>query len=208
MNLKIFTVLISALLAAACVQADGLTDEQQLFRTLREQSAAIRQLPQNAATMPDVNALLQDKLSGADRQWIGDMQRRVQSSVAPDSEARPDALYFLSFSIPEEGLKQMVPAATRFHIPALINGLVDNNFRKTVESVFRLARENNQGGVQIDPRQFSKYGITTVPALVVTCDAGYDRLTGNLKLKEALERIAAEGDCADTAKKLLKEGGA
>ena len=70
MNLKIFTVLVGALLAAASVQADGLTDEQQLFRALREQSAAIRQLPQNAATLPDVNALLQDKLSGADRQWI------------------------------------------------------------------------------------------------------------------------------------------
>lgn len=36
MNLKIFTVLAGALLAAACVQADGLTDEQQLFRALRE----------------------------------------------------------------------------------------------------------------------------------------------------------------------------
>ncbi|HEC2564910.1 type-F conjugative transfer system pilin assembly protein TrbC [Raoultella ornithinolytica] len=206
MNSKTFTVLVGALMVAVCAQADGLTDEQQLFRALREQSAAIRQLPRNPATMPDINTLLQDKLPGADRQWISDMQRRVQSSVAPGSEARPDALYFLSFSIPEEGLKQMVPAATRFHIPALINGLVDNNFRKTVELVFRLARENNQGGVQIDPRQFSKYGITTVPALVVICDAGYDRLTGNLKLKEALERIAAEGDCADTAKKLLQEG--
>ncbi|WP_406564982.1 type-F conjugative transfer system pilin assembly protein TrbC [Klebsiella aerogenes] len=200
------TALFGVLTAAACAQADGLTDEQQLFRALREQSASIRQHPQGTASMPDVNTLLQDKLSGVDRQWIGDMQRRVQYSVSPDSEVRPDALYFLSFSIPEDGLKQMVPAATRFHIPALINGLVDNNFRKTVEAVFRLARENNQGGVQIDPRQFSKYGITTVPALVVTCDAGYDRLTGNLKLKETLERIAAEGDCADTAKKLLKEG--
>lgn len=208
MNKLMLTALFGALMTAACAQADGLTDEQQLFRALREQSAAIRQHPQDTAAMPDVNTLLQDKLSGADRQWIGDMQRRVQSAVSPDREARPDALYFLSFSIPEDGLKQMVPAATRFHIPTLINGLVDNNFRKTVEAVFRLARENNQGGVQIDPRQFSKYGITTVPALVVTCDAGYDRLTGNLKLKEALERIAAEGDCADTAKKLLKEGGA
>ncbi|KGT87923.1 TrbC protein [Erwinia typographi] len=206
MNKRMLTALFGALMAAACAQADGLTDDQQLFRALREQSAAIRQHPQDTAPVPDVNTLLQDRLSGADRQWMGDMQRRVQSAVAPDSEVRPDALYFLSFSIPEDGLKQMVPAATRFHIPALINGLVDNNFRKTVEAVFRLARENNQGGGQIDPRQFSKYGITTVPALVVTCDAGYDRITGNMKLKEALERIAAEGDCAETAKKLLKEG--
>ena len=106
MNKLMLTVLLGTLMATVCAQADGLTDEQQLFRALREQSAAIRQLPQNAATMPDVNALLQDKLSGADRQWIGDMQRRVQSSVAPDSEARPDALYFLSFSIPEEGLSR------------------------------------------------------------------------------------------------------
>lgn len=201
MNRLIFTVLAGALLAATCARADGLSDNQQFLRTLREQSAARQQMTfvpsQQGPGMP----------AGEDMQWIENMQQRMQSRIAPGSQARPDALYFLSFSIPEEGLKLMVPEAKRLHIPALVNGLIDNNFRKTVQAVFRLTRDKNAGGVQIDPVQFERYDIRAVPALVVTCEAGYDRLSGNLKLKEALARIAAEGECRDTARRLLHDAG-
>lgn len=201
MNRLNFTVLAGALMAAACAQADSLSDNQQFLHGLREQSAARQQM--TFAPSPDGP----QRSSGADQQWIENMQRRVQSRIAPDSQARPDALYFLSFSIPEAGLKLLVPEAKRLHIPALVSGLIDNNFRKTAEAVFRLSRDGHNGGVQIDPVQFERYSIRAVPALVVTCDAGYDRLSGNLKLKEGLARIAADGECRDTARRLLRAAG-
>lgn len=201
MNRLNYTVLAGALLSAACVRADGLSDNQQFLHALREQSAARQQMTFDPS--PDGP----ERPSGADQQWIENLQRRVQSRIAPDSQARPDALYFLSFSIPESGLKLMVPEAKRLHIAALVNGLIENNFRKTAEAVFRLSRDGQNGGVQIDPVQFERYNIRAVPALVVTCEAGYDRLSGNLKLKEALARIAEEGECRDTARKLLRNAG-
>lgn len=201
MNRLTFTVLAGALLSAAGARADGLSDNRQFLHALREQSAARQQMTFDPS--PDGP----ERPSGADQQWIENVQRRVQSRIAPDSQARPDALYFLSFSIPEAGLKLMVPEAKRLNIPALVNGLIDNNFRKTAEAVFRLSREGENGGVQIDPVQFARYNIRAVPALVVTCDTGYDRLSGNLMLKEALARIAAEGECRDTARKLLRDAG-
>lgn len=44
----------------------------------------------------------------------------------------------------------------QLNIPAQVNGLTDNNFCKIVQTVFRLARNNNAGGVQVDPVQFER----------------------------------------------------
>ena len=99
----------------------------------------------------------------------------------------------------------MLPEARALGIPALVNGLIDNDFRKTAEAVFRITREKNTGGVQIGPTQFAKYGITSVPALVVTCGERYDLICGNIRLKAALERVAQEGECAPVAEAILRE---
>jgi conjugal transfer pilus assembly protein TrbC len=61
-------------------------------------------------------------------------------------------------------------------------------------------------GVQIDPTLYSQYNIRSVPALVVRCKAGFDVIHGNIRLKQALEKVVEKGDCAETARKLL--GGA
>lgn len=193
------TVLAAALLASACAQATPVTDNQQFMRTLREQSAARQQ--QAVSPLPAPGG----RVPAQDEQWMRDVQQRLASRVAPDAKPQPRALYFVSFSIPEDGLKLMLPEAEKWGIPPLINGLIDNDFRKTVAAIFRLVRDNPQGGVQIDPRQFTRYGIKAVPALVVVCGDKHDTITGNIRLKAALERVASEGDCADVARKMLQE---
>lgn len=199
MNGLTFNVLAITLMASTGLAADPLADNQQFLRTLREQSAARQQLP--AALLP--GSPTTPELDKENKQWMEHTKRQL----IPVDRARSDALYFLSFSIPEEGLKHMVQDAARCHIPTLINGLIENNFRKTVQMVFRLTRESAQGGIQIDPVQFARYKIDTVPTLIVTCEQGYDRISGNLSLKAALERVAAEGQCQVTATRLLKEAG-
>ncbi|HFQ9141203.1 TPA: type-F conjugative transfer system pilin assembly protein TrbC [Enterobacter cancerogenus] len=81
--------------------------------------------------------------------------------------------------------------------------IINNDFHETVQVLFELIWTENAGGVQIDPLLFERYDISAVPALVVTCEAGYDRLTGNLRIKEALARIAEEGECRDVARQFL-----
>lgn len=193
------TVLAAALLASACAQATPVTDNQRFMRTLREQSAARQQ--QAVSPLPAPGG----RVPAQDEQWMRDVQQRLASRVAPDAKPQPRALYFVSFSIPEDGLKLMLPEAEKWGIPPLINGLIDNDFRKTVAAIFRLVRDNPQGGVQIDPRQFTRYGIKAVPALVVVCGDKHDTITGNIRLKAALERVASEGDCADVAREMLQE---
>ncbi|EMW7203866.1 type-F conjugative transfer system pilin assembly protein TrbC [Salmonella enterica] len=174
-------------------------DSAAFIESLRDRSDALRyQAPTPAFLQPprpsvQGNALAQSLL-------------QQQRTASQHNKKQPVALYFVSFSIPEEGLLRMLPEARSLNIPALINGLIDNDMRKTASAVFRLTREKNTGGVQVDPTQFARFGITTVPSLVVTCnDGAFDLVRGNIHLRQALERVAAEGECRETAKAILAE---
>ncbi|MCQ8806390.1 hypothetical protein NQU33_26480, partial [Escherichia coli] len=42
-----------------------------------------------------------------------------------------------------------------------------------------------------------------LPALVLFCSQGYDIIRGNLRVGQALEKVAATGDCRQVAHDLL-----
>jgi conjugal transfer pilus assembly protein TrbC len=126
-----------------------------------------------------------------------------QSQEGQDSECAFPALYFVSLGIPEEGLLPMLGDANRFGIPATIRGWLENDLRKTATRMFELSKKDKNIGVQIDPTLFQQYGITAVPALVVTCPGHFDVIRGSLPLQDMLKKIAAQGECAATAKQLM-----
>ena len=182
----------------------ALTDDQQFLEQLRDQSAALleQSLPPEGFKPPEISA--------KDKAWIDNLlakQQQAQQHAADAAKAQAEQespfVYFVSFSIPEAGLKQMVPEATQLGIPTLINGLIDNDFRKTASAVFELTKDSGEGGVQIDPKTFAQYGITQVPALVVRCEQGFDVMYGNIRLVSAIERIANSGDCYQVARDWL-----
>lgn len=193
---SVCSIAMTCMLSSSIVCASQ--DSAAFIESLRDQSDMLRR----QATVPE---FLQQPAPGKHNDaWIQSLTRKSQQASAR-SKKTPRALYFLSFSIPEDGLIRMLPEARALGIPALVNGLIDNDFRKTAEAVFRITREKNTGGVQIDPMQFAKYGITSVPALVVTCGERYDLIRGNIRLKAALERVAKEGECAPVAEAILRE---
>ncbi|WP_272539718.1 type-F conjugative transfer system pilin assembly protein TrbC [Providencia sp. PROV197] len=182
----------------------ALTDDQQFLEQLRDQSAALleQSLPPEGFKPPEISA--------KDKAWIDNLlakqqqaQQQAADAAKEQTEQESPFVYFVSFSIPEAGLKQMVPEATQLGIPTLINGLIDNDFRKTASAVFELTKDTGEGGVQIDPKTFAQYGITQVPALVVRCEQGFDVMYGNIRLISAIERIASSGDCHEVARDWL-----
>ncbi|ENZ4286915.1 type-F conjugative transfer system pilin assembly protein TrbC [Citrobacter farmeri] len=134
----------------------------------------------------------------------GDIGRQQAEQQAGEKRTFP-AMYFVSLGLPREGLLPMLKDANRYGIPATLRGLVNNDLRQTASAMFELAKEDKNIGVQIDPTLYTEYNIKTIPALVVTCPGRYDVIRGSLPLEEALERVAKDGDCAETAKHLLKE---
>jgi conjugal transfer pilus assembly protein TrbC len=101
---------------------------------------------------------------------------------------------FVSFSMPEQLLSELVNESARLRIPALLNGLIDNSMPKTVKKMEQLAKSVPGFNLQIDPTAFERFGIQQVPALVVEHQSHFDVLYGNLTLKEGLLRIATHGD--------------
>ena len=116
------------------------------------------------------------------------------------------AIIFVSFSMPDLSLKQIIQDAALYRIPVVIRGLHHNAFKDTVEKIYSLVKENNQGGISIHPQWFKEYSITAVPAVIVTDGNKYEVIYGNIRLKNALSIIADRGELSQQAKNILSRG--
>lgn len=196
-------LLVSALMV--CTQVVIASEQTSVMASdmdwMKQQQRSLEDFKQrlqgNSMQLPAEQQALIEKLQGD----IG----RQQAEQQVGEKRTFLAMYFVSLGLPREGLLQMLKDANRYGIPATLRGLVNNDLRQTASAMFELAKEDKNIGVQIDPTLYTEYHIKTIPSLVVTCPGRYDVIRGSLPLKEALERVAKDGDCAETAKRLLKE---
>lgn len=80
-----------------------------------------------------------------------------------------DVLIFVSFSMPEKSVQQWFEQAKKIHAPLVLRGLVHDSLQDTQARLtpFMSSNEGGGAGIIIDPRLFTEYGITRVPAVVV-----------------------------------------
>lgn len=134
------------------------------------------------------------------------------------------AILFISFSMPTDTIFSLSQEADRFNIPVVIKGLVQGDFRKTLEKIAYLTQEAKKLGIRfpglsIDPVWFDQFAITTVPTLVVTkrpswckyqksCEnQPYDAVSGNIPIKKSLAIIAERGEqVPEVAFQILEKG--
>jgi conjugal transfer pilus assembly protein TrbC len=195
-------LLISGLLSCApAIQASGQTPVSSQDMTWMKEQQSSLQAFQDAMRNQSVQlpASQQDLVTRL-QQNIGEQQMQQGSG---QKKSFP-AIYFVSLGLPREGLLPMLQDANRYGIPATLRGLVNNDMRRTAALMFELSKEDKKIGVQIDPTLYSDYGVTVVPALVVTCPGHFDIIRGSLPLKAALEKVVERGECAATARQLLE----
>lgn len=118
----------------------------------------------------------------------------IMSLIIASANAAVTNQVFVSFSMPEPLLEQCLAESARLHIPAILNGLIDNSMPKTIQRIEVLSKVVPNLNLQIDPTAFERFGIQQVPALVVDNGHDFDVLYGNLSLREGLMRIAGHGD--------------
>jgi conjugal transfer pilus assembly protein TrbC len=112
-------------------------------------------------------------------------------------------IFFISFSMPEESLKEWISESKKLNVPIVIRGLVDNSFKETIRRISSLIK-NNRGGIQIDPKAFKRFKIDKVPAVVVaksnsctpnqTCLEEFDVVYGDVTPEYALGKISDQND--------------
>ncbi|WP_243756556.1 type-F conjugative transfer system pilin assembly protein TrbC [Serratia ureilytica] len=213
----LLTVLLTAatvpMIAVGQTSADPVATAQQQATVqvdsnrawLREQEKRSADLHQNTPVPEFLRNQPPRSLAQDDQSFIDQLAAKQRQDAA--EQPAEGALYFVSFAIPEEGMRRMLQEARRFGIPATLRGMVNGDMRETVQRVQKLVEAGGIDGVQIDPQPYTQYGVTAVPALVVRCAAGFDVVRGNLLMAQALKKVAKDGDCAATAQALLDKAG-
>ncbi|RLM11809.1 type-F conjugative transfer system pilin assembly protein TrbC [Gibbsiella quercinecans] len=200
--MNVFMVII--LLTGNAVAADSpAVADREWLKQQEDLSEQLRQHPDKQLQQELEAQINRNPLPKSDRQFIDNLAS--QQKASNQDKPAEGALYFVSFSIPEEGLKRMLHETRQYGIPATLRGLVNNDMKATTDAVMALVRGGVTDGVQIDPTLYSQYNIRSVPALVVRCQMGYDVVRGNIRVKQALEKVAETGDCALTARHMLGE---
>ena len=119
------------------------------------------------------------------------------SNIAWAGEAK---LYiFISISMGKENINSLIESSNNASF--VLRGLKGNSFRKTSEFV----KDLKDASIIIDPELFKKYDVVAVPCYVLAkSDGNYDKLSGNVTPKYALDKFAKAGDLAQEAQWLLQ----
>ncbi|WP_253030867.1 type-F conjugative transfer system pilin assembly protein TrbC [Escherichia coli] len=202
LNKKYLAVLL-LMLSGAVMASDkvNMSENHQFLKRQETLSQQLREKPDTQLQAWAEQQVRDNPLQHSDNQFLDELVRKQQA--AQKDKPQQGAVYFVSFSIPEEGLKRMLGETRRYSIPATLRGMLNNDLKATAEAVLALVKDGATDGVQIDPTLFSQYGIRSVPALVVFCSQGHDIIRGNLRVRQALEKVASAGDCRQVAHDLL-----
>jgi len=134
------------------------------------------------------------------------------------------AFLMLSFSMPEQSLRSAMLEADRFGIPILMRGFVKNDAYATQTAIQRVFQDDAQSiGFNIDPTMFTRFGVTSVPQLIVLNDEleacetqgcerdvapPHDVVRGNIPVEAGLRIIASgDGEAFAEAQQLLASAG-
>lgn len=203
-NARLALTLVCLLGIATCAYAQPLS-EQRTSDTRDTLRFVDGLLDGQAPSLPAGQIPHANDIAPGEQAWLDALKAKQQGMGQPPAADTPEAHYFVSFSMPDEVLAPLVAQASTYGIAAHLRGMVNGDMRQTANAVLRLVKDRQQGGLAIDPTAFRRYGITAVPALVLTCKEGSDRIAGNLSLDAALTKIAEAGTCQENAKRLLAQ---
>lgn len=212
--------------------------------TARGQSSDIEDMANKArerADSIDVSALIENSRvrleEGRDR--VSEMNVTAQSAnsaaveeilnldldeLVPDNEKEVSGLYiFISFSMPDNLIKQYIHDASQYGGYVMIGGLHKDSFSETIKKVSQFVETRDGqgvGGVMIDPKSFETFSVRSVPTIIlakqelVPClDAAcerdipmHDRISGSISIEHALIRFSKEGDLRWSANQRIKYG--
>lgn len=138
-------------------------------------------------------------------------------SVSSSASSQPNEwlFIFVSFSMPEQTIKQYLQQAHRTRAWVVLRGLVDNDLTKTLALIESWGKAYLIKNILIDPVLYQRFKITKVPTIILT-QADYpcpgeddclinavDKLSGDVTLDYALQTFAREGDLKQSANNLL-----
>lgn len=183
----------------------------QIDRDIRQQSLSPQAIGdlQAKAAVPDLTISMpppEQTRSALDiNQWIDQYEKGQKAEIR-----KSDAMVFVSAGMPREIVKELMEQARDLGLPVLFRGAVgDNPLSLNQLRTYVLGLDlKTFPEIQINPVAFKQFGITEVPALVVTTPAGQVPVTdsgcaapgefavtyGDTPLRYALEQVQAHAE--------------
>ena len=122
---------------------------------------------------------------------------------------------FVSSSMSMNLLKSYATSAKKYNAILVLQGLPDGSWRKLSDLVSEISgNDNNAIAMQIDDESFKQFGITNVPSFVLAKEEDvfsenpkvtFDKVTGSIGIKKALELFKDHGELAEIAQDRLIE---
>jgi type-F conjugative transfer system pilin assembly protein TrbC len=154
-------------------------------------------------TLDYINELLgQHKIYGEDYSTLATEARRGNLRI------------FVSFAMPVSLLKAYARDAEKYGGVLVFNGLPQGSFKEFARLITLIQTSEDQASMQIDEEAYKNYEVNSVPAIVlskeedclkvISCKRVFDKVSGNIGVKAALEKFAQNGDIQHRASELLK----
>lgn len=161
---QLYCFLISAILLT-CLNCVSYADN--LNQYLYQQSAIAHQVSSSASKETSALEAIKAEQIRQYANFTQSLRQNRTNTYQKYQGSLPDSIVFVSFSMPESLIVQVLRDAKAHHMPVVIRGLIDNSFAKTTATLFDLAKKyKGIGGVQIAPQYFKTFGITEVPAVL------------------------------------------
>jgi type-F conjugative transfer system pilin assembly protein TrbC len=117
-------------------------------------------------------------------------------------------------------LKEYAQDAKKYNAILVFKGLPEGSFKalsKLILSMQDTENEESLSAIQIDDEAFERFNVTSVPSMVLslnsecepntTCKSSYDKVDGNISIRNALEKFASSGDARFAANKIIITAG-
>jgi conjugal transfer pilus assembly protein TrbC len=117
-----------------------------------------------------------------------------------------ESLYiFISFSVPEESLKELSYGLEKTGGFFVIRGLPQNSFREFFEKTKSLKEKGILAPILVDPEAFEKFNIERVPTFALKNGESFEKYEGNIPLRDALRIFSERERVGLLAKELLQK---
>ena len=200
---------------AASSGQEGLEDSGLRFKFKQEdidfaKDLRKRTMQMNIPQLKEKYYELQDMLgatsSNANTAYdIGDLDTNISLKI------------FVSSSMSKNLLKSYAKSARKYNATLMFQGLPSGSWRKLSDLVYEISEGDDENiAIQIDDEAFNQYGVIVVPAIILAKEEEalsenpritFDKVTGSIGIRKALELFCERGQLSDIASNILDVSG-
>ena len=105
----------------------------------------------------------------------------------------PKIFVAISFSVPDNVWISLSKELEKEGGVFVLRGLPNNSFSELAAKLLSLKKSGVNAAIQLNPIFFQTHQITNVPAFIVKAGDEFNKISGNISLKSALEKMLLKG---------------